>query len=164
VVIESVNGPDVAIDEADEGIVSAYQWVVHSYAAASSANPISYATAKGATPTLYMHRLIMGAPNGLEVDHRDSDGLNNRRSNLRIATHQQNQVNKRKRAGCSSRYKGVCFATKIDKWVAYIVINGKQQHLGVFITEESAARAYDVAAVETWGSFARPNLTDVGQR
>jgi len=110
---------------------------------------------------IYMHRQIMGAQSGQEVDHRDRDGLNNRRrgpdGNLRLCTRGQNNANAKKRAGCSSQYKGVTWYKQADKWMAYIKTYGKQIHLGYFDDEIEAALAYNEAAIEHFGEFAHLN-------
>jgi hypothetical protein len=111
--------------------------------------------------TIKMHREIMGAPDGVEVDHRDGDSLNNRRSNLRLATRQQNACNVRSARMCkSSQYKGVCWCAPKSAWRATIVVNKKQRHLGMFEDEAAAARAYDAAAQELHGDFARLNFPE----
>jgi hypothetical protein len=88
----------------------------------------------------------------MEVDHRDGDGLNNRRSNLRCATHAQNNQNKVMQPH-SSRFKGVYWKQKDQRWVAYITANGKRYHLGSFRHEEDAAQARLAAAEKLHGSF-----------
>jgi len=111
-----------------------------------------------------MHRIILGLQcsitgrslSPLQADHKDGDGLNNTRSNLRAATHSQNGANKRKQPG-SSRYKGVSWRTQNQKWRAYIRASGKQKHLGFFSTELEAACAYDRSAKEQHGQFALLN-------
>lgn len=105
-----------------------------------------------------MHRLIMGAPPGSEVDHIDHNKLNNQRSNLRFCTHAGNQHNQRKRSGFSSQYKGVSWAKSNRKWRAQIKINRQQNILGYFTDEIEAARAYDAKARELFGEFAHTNF------
>lgn len=102
----------------------------------------------------YMHNLIMGA---FGVDHRDHDGLNNQRYNLRVADQHQNGGNMRSKGGTSA-FKGVdaCYG----KWRAQIHADGKKRHLGLFATETDAARAYDAAARESFGEFAFCNFPD----
>ena len=117
---------------------------------------LTYAATRG-QPVL-MHRMILDAPRDVEVDHRDGDGLNNRRSNLRFATRNQNQANRRKGVGYSSVFKGV--SKKRGKWVAAIRIDQRSIHLGTFTDEEDAARAYDKAALEAWGEYSRVNFPD----
>jgi len=113
-----------------------------------------------------MHRFIMNAGPGQEVDHRDGNGLNNQRSNLRSAGRRQNVRNRRHKAlGCSSRYKGVCWSKACNKWCAYIADGprrpdgrSRRRHLGVFKSERAAARAYDRAAAKSFGAFAALNF------
>ena len=105
----------------------------------------------------YMHRVIMGNPPGISIDHRNSNGLDNRRANLRIAGQSNNSAAARfkpNRAG----YRGV--HQHFDgRWRAQIKVHGKKKHLGLFATPADAARAYDAAAIEAFGEFARPNFT-----
>lgn len=109
-----------------------------------------------------MHRVIMGLDFGdpRQVDHIDHNGLNNRRSNLRIATCTQNQANKRiQNTGTgTSRYKGVSWRSRRRKWAAQIMVDGRNREIGCFAIEEDAAAAYDAAAREAWGPYAYQNL------
>lgn len=95
-----------------------------------------------------------------EVDHRDRDGLNNRRSNLREATRTQNNANMRLRSDSTSGYKGVSWLTRERLWCARIHVHGRRIHLGGYHTAEDAALAYDRAAREHFGEFARVNFPD----
>jgi hypothetical protein len=120
-------------------------------------------SAHGATRSIRrLHRQIMGIPEGTRqlVDHRDGDGLNNARSNLRIASRAQNNMNRGPRAGSSSRFKGVFFHKASCKWMAEIRCDGRADYLGLFGSEEAAARAYDTAAVRLHGDFARLNFPE----
>ena len=108
-----------------------------------------------------MHRLILGAPLGADVDHRDGDGLNNTRSNLRLASRSQNMANVTRTVhGASSKYKGITFIARLrlHPWKAQITVGGQHIDLGRWATEEEAARAYDAAAVKYFGEFARTNF------
>ncbi|MGD0572661.1 MAG: HNH endonuclease [Sedimentisphaerales bacterium] len=107
-----------------------------------------------------LHRLIMNAPEGLLVDHRNSDGLDNRRTNLRIATHAENTQNNRKRKGTTSKYIGVSFDKKADNWISRIMFKKKAKWLGSFDDEIAAAKAYDDAAKKYYGEFARLNFPE----
>jgi len=102
----------------------------------------------------YLHRFLM-EPCGMEVDHVNGDGLDNRRVNLRRSTHAQNLRNTVKRADNTSGLKGVCFHKQCRKWKAQIRLNGKNRHLGLFATSEAAHQAYCTAAAELHGEFAR---------
>lgn len=105
-----------------------------------------------------LHRFILNAPPELDVDHRNHDGLDNRRKNLRIATTTQNTQNTRKREGTSSPFKGVTFHGHTRKWYAYIRIDGRQKSLGLYNDQRRAAKAYDKAARRYFGEFAEVNF------
>lgn len=106
----------------------------------------------------FLHQYLLGVRSGFEVDHKDLDKKNNQRENLRQATRSQNCANGRKRPGTSSRFKGVCWHKARGKWIADIRIKGQHIHLGLFLIEEDAGLAYDVAASEHFGEFARLNF------
>lgn len=109
----------------------------------------------GACKTVKMHRVIMGAPQGKEIDHMNGNGLDNRKSNLRICSTAENQHNGRKWQQTSSRYKGV--SRWKNKWRARLKSAGKEIYLGTFDTEEEAAKAYDEGALRVFGPFAYVN-------
>lgn len=109
---------------------------------------------EGKRTTFYLHREIVKAKKGIQVDHWDGDGLNNQGFNLRNATNGQNQSN-RKPWG-KSKYLGVSYQGKYI--LAQIRTNKEIIHLGNFKTEEDAARAYDKAAIRYHGDFAKLNL------
>ncbi len=107
--------------------------------------------------TLLLHRVILGVPVGVHVDHIDGDGLNNQTSNLRVCTQSENNRNARKSLNRSSRFKGVSWHKRGAKWRAYVKLNYKYKHLGCFASEIDAALAYDRAAIELFGVFAKTN-------
>lgn len=108
-----------------------------------------------------MHREILGLmPEDPDVDHRDGEGLNNRRSNLRLVTNSQNNMNSQCRWGALSKYKGVSWHKRREKWQGRIKLNGKEIYLGYFDNEKKAARAYDEAAKKHFGEFARLNFSE----
>lgn len=107
-----------------------------------------------------MHRVILNAPCGIDVDHIDNDGLNNRRNNLRLATKQQNACNAKIRKDNVTGYKGVSFNKSRNKFQAKIVVNGKHIYLGLFDDKIYAAKIYNEAAVVFHGAFARLNKID----
>lgn len=119
----------------------------------TSRSGIRYAVRRGQA----LHRLVIGAGPSDRVDHIDTDGLNNRRANLRLATPSQNAANQRKTRG-TSRYKGVYFLHASRMWLAQITIDGDHVFIGTFHSEEAAARAYNETAKVFFGEFARLNV------
>lgn len=109
---------------------------------------------------IMLHRQITNAPQGLDVDHWDGNGLNNCRSNLRVSTRTQNNANRKPYAFGASKYKGVHFRRdrKHKPWRVSIGYNNQKVWVGVFADEIEAARAYDVKARELYGEFALTNF------
>lgn len=109
-----------------------------------------------------MHRYLMNTPDHLEVDHIIQENtLDNRRSNLRLATRAQNGANTRPHKTSTSKYKGVSWFNKRKKWVAQLYFEGTNRFLGHFNNEEEAARAHDIKALECWGEFAYLNFPEL---
>lgn len=157
VAIDLGDGQSAIIDRADADLVAGFKW------RPLALEHTTYAHAWHRNLHLYLHRLIAGAGPEEKVDHANRNGLDNRRVNLRIATNSENGANRvpdNRRAGRTSRFKGVSWSTTREKWQAYIHYQGKTRYLGRFAEEEAAARAYDAAAVEAWGEFARLNLPE----
>ena len=107
-----------------------------------------------------MHREIMNTPNGMETDHINGNSLDNRKENLRVCTHSENMHNRKVRTHISSGYKGVHWHRHNKKWEAYIRIHSKRIFLGYFSDPAEAAHAYDKAAKNLFGEFARPNFPE----
>lgn len=111
--------------------------------------------------TVRMHRRILNledAPRAIMIDHRDGNGLNNQRVNLRICNMRQNQRNRiGAHRGSASQFKGVWLNQKGNRWVAGIRVEGKLIYLGTFLCERDAALAYDAAARTHFGAFAHLN-------
>lgn len=153
----SVGDHVVLIDEADVALIATHAW----YVLRTKGKSYAYTFIK--RRITYMHRLLAGVDDGLEVDHKNGDGLDNRRLNLRSATHAQNTANRGKsgfRAGkpTSSPLKGVSWHKQAKKWQALITVRGKRSSLGLFADEVDAGRAYDAAALAAHGAFARLNF------
>jgi hypothetical protein len=107
----------------------------------------------------WMHHLVLPPPDGLLVDHRNHNGLDNRSQNLRLATHSENIQNARKtKAKTSSKYKGVDRVKATRRFRARIAVNGRRIFLGSFDDELSAALAYDAAARKYFKDFACLNF------
>jgi len=105
--------------------------------------------------TIRIHWDIMGDK---FIDHIDRNGLNNQKSNLRICTNQQNQMNRKPNKNCTSKYKGVYINKLKTMWIAVISLNNKHKYLGSFKLEIDAAKAYDNKAEELFGEFANLNF------
>jgi hypothetical protein len=148
------------VDDADYDLVMQHRWRVWELVRANGTINGPYAVANlvrdGRPCVVRMHMLLTG---WALTDHQDRNTLNNRRSNLRPATFLQNLTNQGPHVGSASRYKGVGWHKRLRKW--YATINdGKRRHLGCFISEEAAARAYDAAASAAWGEFAYLNFPE----
>jgi hypothetical protein len=126
---------------------------------------IAHIWREGKRTTVFMHTLIaqrMGSEDWQKVDHKNFDGLDNRRENLRDGT-RGNTHNQRPRDRCASKYKGVSWHGQSEKWWARITIEGKTRSLGLHHDEADAARAYNAAAVELFGEYAHLNVIEQGQ-
>lgn len=140
--------------------VDFFRFGVHKWAATKSGTGDAKTYAhRRAGKIIRLHREILNAPAGLEVDHENGDTLDNRRSNLRLCTRQQNaQARVRKRAGATSQYRGVSWNFQNKSWKAQIGHNNKRIHIGEFDDEIEAAKAYDAKARELFGEWASPNF------
>jgi HNH endonuclease/AP2 domain len=144
---------EIEFDEEDADLVLRYKWTVYKH----PTSELRYAQSTK-RPHIRMHRLILGVLDqpDIDVDHIDGNGLNNKRSNLRLATKSQNLANQKIRTDGISRFKGV--SQKGKYWKAKC----KNIWLGSFKTEEEAAKAYDKKAKELYGEFARLNFPKEG--
>lgn len=153
-----IDGHIVLFDEDDYLLLSLFKWRVYKFSK-KNAPDIFYAQTHIGNKRIYMHKLILrGCIN--EVDHKNRNGLDNRKSNLRNATRSQNSANKPSYKG-TSKFKGVCKANTVsDRYRAWIMIDGKSIYLGSFKEERDAAIAYNEAAFKAWGEFALLNTVD----
>jgi AP2 domain/HNH endonuclease len=154
--IPLTNNQNAIVDAADFQWLSEWNWVAWWNDTAQS----YYATRAALTDdnqktTIYMHRVLAGE-DGLEVDHKNGDSLDNRRNNLRPATKANNMRNRTLQANNTTGFKGVIRGN--GKWVAQATFNGRRIYLGTFDTPELAARAFDAFAIEWHGDFARLNF------
>ena len=151
-------GEFTIVDADDFKWLNQYKWHVRKH------KNVSYAETQKNGKLIKMHRMLLNAPPHLFVDHRDHNGLNNRRYNLRLCTNQQNLYNCRPRQGGTSRYKGVYRDKRGKKFVARIVADGKRHSLGYFDDEIEAAVAYDLKAIQFFGQFAYLNFPNLMKR
>jgi len=154
--IELSFGKIAIVDAEDYERLSIYKWC----AVMRKGEPFYAKTVSPEGWLISMHRLIMNAPRGMLVDHRDHNGLNNRKGNLRICTKAQNTHNRRGVKGSSSRHKGVHWDKQHNKYRAVIVHKAKRYNLGRFDDEDDAGRAYDKKARELFGEFAYLNFPE----
>jgi len=151
------------VDDEDYERVSQYKWHVKKPKNSRTYYAIREFYLDGERTTQSMHNFIMNTPEGVEIDHKEHDGLNNQKNGLRIVTHKQNLQNQQKPLTYkgkppSSKYKGVCWDKQRKKWQAHIKVNRKKIHLGRFDAEIEAAKVYDSAAIKYFGEFAKLNL------
>lgn len=138
-------GKFALVEDEDYKLVNKYRWRINAY---------GYAETKVKKKSIYMHRLIMNAEKGMEVDHINHEKLDNQKTNLRLCTHQQNQHNLKPQKNGSSQYKGVRWHKGNKSWQSKISYDGKTYYLGYFPTEAQAAHAYNLKATELFGEFA----------
>ena len=148
---------EVKVDKEDEYILTKFKWEI------KKCRNYYYVYRRGSSKSssrslIGLHREILGVECvGKIVDHINQNPLDNRRCNLRVVTVSQNAMNQRKQEGRSSKYKGVHFDKAHNKFRASIKYKGVKKHLGRFKTEEEAALAYNKAALELFGEYAKLN-------
>lgn len=140
--IKLTQGKYALIDTEDWPLIAKYKWFAIRakntfYVGASIYKP------DGKQRTIQLHRLLLDAPDDREVDHDDGNGLNNQRSNISIVTVRENGQNRHHAK--TSKYPGVSWNKRLEKWIAQISVNGTRTHLGCFTDEESAYAAYQKA-------------------
>lgn len=153
-------GKEAKVDDADFEWLSEYKWFVYLSTSGSYYACRNNRSANGGNVYIEkMHRRIMGLGKGDTgmVDHINGDSLDNRRSNLRIVTNQQNSLNRGKQSNNHSGYKGVHRHSTSGKWIAQITAKGNTYHLGSFLTPEEASQAYKTKAAELHGVYGRYN-------
>ncbi len=155
--IKLTQGRTTVVDDADYAELMKHKWY------ANQRHGIWYAYTNIRTGnkriTISMHRFLLNPPKNMQIDHKNHNGLDNRRCNIRICTHAQNiQNQRRKRGSKTSKYKGVFWNKKESYWYVQIKQNGKKLNLGSFHNEIDAAKTYDKKAKELFGEFANTNF------
>lgn len=144
------------VDDNDFDYLNQWKWFADKYKNGWYAGRQDYSTGK--KKYLKMHRVILGITDSkLLGEHADRNGLNNQRSNLRVATKSQNAINVSSRYNSTSNYLGVCWHKREKKWRAQITKDYKKIQIGSFDNEHEAAIAYNQKAVQLFGEFANLN-------
>lgn len=165
-IILLTNGKPVKVSNRDYASLRNHSWrEMKPRHGRTSSYAVRSSTVNGRYRVILMHRVIKAATPGTKVDHKNHDGLDNRRSNLRVATHMQNCRNRHKQRNNTSGYKGVyyCKSQKnlTKRWFTRV---GSRKQNGMkfggryYATPEEAAHAYDRIAVELYGQFAQLNF------
>ena len=154
-IIELTQGQVTRVDAEDYERVIAHSWCAQWDPKAKQFKASGNIRVDGTFRYITMHRFIMNAPRGIEVDHANGDTLDNRRkANLRFASHAQNSRNRRTRGDNTSGVKGVHWNKESQKWRARIMVDGKRILIGDFSDLQAARTAYNDRAKELHGEFA----------
>ncbi len=155
--IPLTNGQVAIVDAGDYESLIKHSW----YALYCPTSGTFYAERRGGkSGHLGMHRVILNAPEGVDVDHADNNPLNNRRYNLRLARTDQNCSNRKLNKNSTSGYRGVSIHTQSGKWQAKIQVKGEKIWIGFFDTAKEAALEWNKVAILAYGEFAWLNKID----
>ena len=160
--IPLTQGKIALIDDDDYEEISKYKWFANKrgktyYAIRNSTYE------NGKRYLIYMHSIIAGTPKGMETDHMNGNGLDNRKENLRFCSPMENTYNRpemKRKTPKFSKYKGVYWRKSRNKWHVRIQANGKREYVGMYDDEIEAAKAYDAAAKKFHGEFAYLNFPE----
>lgn len=150
-IVPLTKGQFAKVSDEDYERVMQHSWCMHAR---------GYAKARINTKYVLMHRWIMGAKDGEQLDHINHDKTDNQRENLRFCTSSQNHANRGAAICNTSGYKGVAWKKDKKKFRARIEVNYKNIHLGYFDDPADAARSYDKSAKEHFGDFAKLNFPE----
>jgi len=150
--IPLTQGKCAIVDDDDYKTLSQYKWYALHDIQAEHWTAVRMNKDKPKRRTIYMHRQIINTPLGMETDHINHNGLDNRKCNLRVCTRAENMQNRRPERNCTSVFKGVTWQK--GKWKAQIICNKKHYYLGCFENELDAAHAYIEKAKQLHGAFA----------
>ena len=148
-IIPLTQGKEAIVDDEDYEWLSQWKWFI---------SKRKYASRHFGDKLMYMHRMIMNTPSGMETDHINGNELDNRRENLRICTRKENARNIKYNSNNTSGYKGVVWDKRNKKWRAQISYDKINKTLGRFENILDAVLAYDTAAKELFGAFAKTNF------
>lgn len=143
---------EAKVDDRDYDHLTQWKWHLH-----HDGYAIRRIKSHEKTFTVQMHRQLLGTPHDALADHVNGDRLDNRKSNLRIATHKENAMNRKVRRTSRTGIKGVGKYGPRHSWRASIRVDGKTLYLGSYKTARDAAAAYNAAAVKHHGQYARLN-------
>lgn len=146
---------EITVDATDLPIVEKFKWSLSTRGVCMYA--VTNIKKNGVYRSVKMHRLILNPHRNMEVDHKDNNGLNNCRINLRVTEMRFNKRNKSKQKTNTSGYKGVHLVNK-HRWQARIAVDGKRINLGCYATAKEAAVAYNVGAITYHGEYAHLNI------
>ena len=155
------DGTPVLVDDEDFDRLNKFTWKLNNMGYPQRTTSYRDAENKMHGTHLLLHREVMNARKGQQVDHRDGNLLNCQKSNLRFSTQSQNRMNSRKMRGCRSQYKGVRWNSQRGFWYVRLRVPGdkqKERYIGQFPDEHTAAVAYDLWAHDVFGEFARSNF------
>lgn len=153
--IRLTKGKSATVDDEDYQKLRKHRWYFTSHGYAERDKRISGSPKK---LRFFMHKIIMNTPDNFDTDHINGDRLDNRKENLRICLRSENLMNQRKTSSkTSSRYKGVSWNKKSNKWEVSIKVNYKKHYIGSFLLEYEAAKAYNCAAINLHGKFSKIN-------
>lgn len=139
---------EIMVDDDDYNIVMGHKW---------RSNTQGYIYTEIDGKCIYLHRMIMGSPDGLAIDHINRNLRDNRKSNLRVCTIQQNCMNAKRSRNNTSGHTGVSYRPQRKSWRAYIMVDRKQIGLGHYPTKEEAIKARREGERKYFGEFA-PHL------
>lgn len=156
--IPLTQGKFAIVDDEDYAYLMQWKWYAHKSKGTYYAQRHTVCSVTKKHAVLSMHRVIIKCPQHLQADHRNHNGLDNRKQNLRACSHSQNQHNRRVTNCGASKYKGVYWNK--GKWQAGISHNDKNMHIIRCASEERAAMAYNAKAIELFGEFACLNVIE----
>lgn len=154
--IELSRGLEAQVDDDDYEYLSQWKWAAdnNNYPVRSERRS---ETGRKHRKLIRMYRVILNAPDNMQVDHIDVNPLNNQKSNIRLATRSENMRNRKTSKSCKSGFKGVWWNPKRQRWIAYIKYNNRSVVLGRYNNKLQAAHRYNREATKLFGEYARLN-------